>query len=233
MMRGCSRLIQQIRTHATVAHSIRVGILLKRDPVITPNPDEFSSSYLNYRHSLENAHSRPFPYEFYFKRGSLQEQRWLDATKGQPNDDGIKLVKEHELASIPVAPRRTIADEANDTASLDRALDRTLYLVLKGEHGWRLPEGNLNGDELLHQAASRELHTQCGNGMETWFVGSIPVGHVTRGPNETVFYMKAHILGGTIASTSDNTVAWLTKEEALKALSQDDAIQVADMLSTR
>ncbi|TPX47151.1 glucosamine-6-phosphate deaminase [Synchytrium endobioticum] len=232
------------RTHATVVpqynhRSIKVGILLKRDPIITPPPDEFSYAYLNYRHTLENAHSRPFPYEFYFKRGSLQEQRWLDAIgkDGQPHSassDALDTFRQHELNNIKVAPARTIADQNNDTMSLDRALDRTLYLLVYGDRRWRLPEGSLQADELLHQAASRELETQCGNSLETWFVGSIPVGHLTRSSpssTETVFYIKAHILAGQIHDKSQ--YAWLTKEEILAKLDATDASQVSDMLSTR
>ncbi|TPX52645.1 glucosamine-6-phosphate deaminase [Synchytrium endobioticum] len=224
------------RTHATVVpqynhRSIKVGILLKRDPIITPPPDEFSYAYLNYRHTLENAHSRPFPYEFYFKRGSLQEQRWLDAIgkDGQPHSassDALDTFRQHELNNIKVAPARTIADQNNDTMSLDRALDRTLYLLVYGDRRWRLPEGSLQADELLHQAASRELETQCGNSLETWFVGSIPVGHLTRSSpssTETVFYIKAHILAGQIHDKSQ--YAWLTKEEILAKLDATDASQ--------
>lgn len=38
------------------------------------------------------------------------------------------------------APRRTAADESGDVKSLDRALDRTLFLVVRGQDGrWRFP----------------------------------------------------------------------------------------------
>lgn len=49
-------------------------------------------------------------------------------------------------------PRRTEADKHEDRRSLSRALDRTLYLVVKedGKESWSLPNSWLAGKESLH-----------------------------------------------------------------------------------
>jgi len=48
--------------------------------------------------------------------------------------------------------RRTAADRAGDTTSLDRRLDRTLYLLVRGADGrWVLPSVRLLPRENLHQ----------------------------------------------------------------------------------
>ena len=52
-------------------------------------------------------------------------------------------------------PRRTKADEENDRRSLDRAGDRTLYLLVKSKdrahHAWRFPQSPLVGRENLKE----------------------------------------------------------------------------------
>jgi large subunit ribosomal protein L46 len=54
--------------------------------------------------------------------------------------------------------RRTEADEKNDTRSLERSLDRTLYLVVRnktpnGKDNWAFPAGELEGREGLHNVS--------------------------------------------------------------------------------
>lgn len=67
---------------------------------------------------------------------------------GESEDKGMKKV-ERELFDKPM-PRRTEADEKNDTKSLNRALQRTLYLLVKNKEGqWQFPQDRLK-DENLH-----------------------------------------------------------------------------------
>ena len=50
--------------------------------------------------------------------------------------------------------RETEADREGDVGSLNRMLQRTLYLVVKGrEGGWGFPEGRLEGRESLHRVS--------------------------------------------------------------------------------
>lgn len=93
-------------------------------------------------------------------------------------------------------PRVTEADKAGDVRSLNRALARTLYLVVKGGEGsWKFPCSRLVGGESLQrvcsstkagccsllirylQAAERILVQAGGLNMNTWVVGHAPVGH--------------------------------------------------------
>lgn len=68
------------------------------------------------------------------------------ASRGQA---GAELKK--EVVERP-SPRRTEADEHDDMKSLSRALDQTLYLVVKenDKEGWSLPSSCLTGKESLH-----------------------------------------------------------------------------------
>ena len=96
-------------------------------------------------------------------------------------------------------PRVTEADKTGDVRSLNRALMRTLYLLVKsGEGHWSFPSGILMGKEDLHmvcnllgercsaplhrlieisQAAERVIVQAGGMNMNTWIVGNAPVGH--------------------------------------------------------
>ena len=55
-------------------------------------------------------------------------------------------------------PRVTEADRSRDVRSLNRALARTLYLVVKGSNGgWGFPSGVLSGKESLQRVCYMSL----------------------------------------------------------------------------
>ena len=108
-----------------------------------------------------------------------------------------------DLAKVEVEkpmPRLTEADHTNNTKSLNRKLDRTLYLLVQNKEGrWRFPEDRglwprelapgkirqlittltIQNPQLTSrlQAAERILVQSCGINMNTWLVGNHPVGH--------------------------------------------------------
>lgn len=68
--------------------------------------------------------------------------------------DGTR--KELELQVERPQPRVTEADKKNDTLSLNRKLDQTLYLLVKNKEGrWRFPEDRLFIKEDLNQVCPR------------------------------------------------------------------------------
>jgi large subunit ribosomal protein L46 len=68
--------------------------------------------------------------------------------------------KELELHVERPAPRVTEADEKNDTLSLNRKLDQTLYLLVKNKEGrWRFPEDRMFVREDLNQVRMLFLST--------------------------------------------------------------------------
>lgn len=78
-------------------------------------------------------------------------------------------------------PRLSSADYSNDTRSLERKADRTLYLVIKTpkntKQTWDFPRITLHKNESLHTAAERLIVETGGLNMNTWVVGNWPVGH--------------------------------------------------------
>lgn len=67
-------------------------------------------------------------------------------------DESI-MYEEKEVHERP-PPRVTEADQKNDTKSLNRALTRTLYLLVKNKDGrWQFPSAQVEGDESLHRVS--------------------------------------------------------------------------------
>ena len=115
----------------------------------------------------------PFPYEFYFKQGSLLEAQFnqeeikrerkafgKDAVKDMEDKSSLLMSMESttgEEEEKPM-PRRTEADEKRDVKSLERYGSRNLYLLVKGLPGdryqWRFPKGYVEAGELLHEVNS-------------------------------------------------------------------------------
>ncbi|KUJ19564.1 uncharacterized protein LY89DRAFT_642690 [Mollisia scopiformis] len=145
--------------------------------------------------------------------------------------------------------RFTDADRTRDVRRLDRALARTLYLLVKRkEGGWGFPSGELAGRENLHQAAERILVQTAGLNMNTWIVGHVPIGHHIIKPRytsdsalekqgEKTFFMKGRIMAGQ-ADLKDNLFGledfkWLTKQEVQKHVGLKYYSYVKNMMADR
>lgn len=178
----------------------------------------------------------------------------------QGEQDGAVEQPAFELAASTVKnqsvprpeSRQTPADTANDTKSLSRKLDRTLYLLVKNAAGrWVFPADLVQGKEGLHQAAERVLVQAGGINMNTWVVGNAPVGHHkfdyqksitnkdsnTEELGEKTFFMKARIMTGQ-ADISKNVLGdtdfcWLAKEEIESAVGPRYWASVKNMLVER
>ncbi|KAF9168254.1 54S ribosomal protein L17 mitochondrial [Actinomortierella ambigua] len=153
-------------------------------------------------------------------------------------------------AKVEFNDRVTEADRKNDIRSLERALARTLYLIVKkprDQHAWQFPQGGVHVTENLQEAAGRELAEECGANMDLWFVGRVPIGHYnysfskafrenTENPavsGAKVFFMKAHIFAGQVQVDNKEIVdyAWVTKQEMKDYVSAEYYEAVKDMLS--
>ncbi|PYH85885.1 CAF1 family ribonuclease [Aspergillus uvarum CBS 121591] len=143
-------------------------------------------------------------------------------------------------------PRWTEADEKGDDKSLNRALQRTLYLLVQSKEGyWKLPSSAVEPEETMKQAAQRTLAQAAGVNMNTWFVGYHPVGHYVynfRKPSselkgEKTFFMKARIFTGQadLAGNADNLTdfKWLAKDEIAKYVRPQYYASIKNMLAER
>ncbi|KAF9990306.1 54S ribosomal protein L17 mitochondrial [Mortierella antarctica] len=258
---------------------IVAGAVVSRQPLIVRDLTPFEQEYFLYQKNLERESAAPFGAEFYFKKGSVAERRWKQqeaerlasqstfgssspsksstsgATTAGSEGAEDEISEEDRVAAmeakIEFVDRITEADRKNDVRSLERALARTLYLIVKKpreQHAWQFPQGGVRVCENLQEAAGRELQEECGGNMDLWFVGRVPIGHynysfpkgfapkteTSPGANGAkVFFMKAHIFAGQVQVDNKEIVdfAWVTKQEMKDYVAPEYYEAVKDMLS--
>ncbi|KAK0623184.1 39S mitochondrial ribosomal protein L46-domain-containing protein [Immersiella caudata] len=165
-------------------------------------------------------------------RDTIFEKLLADA-ETRVSEDGEEITDEERVPVERPMPRRTEADEKNDVRRLDRALDRTLYLVVKGKDGrWIFPTGGVTTETALHEAAELALQQSAGINMNTWIVGRVPVAHYIQKPafgegenaktapekrGNKIFFLKGRIMAGQADLTGNayglTDFMWLTKDE--------------------
>jgi large subunit ribosomal protein L46 len=195
---------------------ITVGILLKRNPILNPKLNPYESSYYLLKYYENQESSRPFNQEFYYKKGSTSETRFIQA-----KDEYKRLVQ-------PVEPDfenhvETVINE-DDLKSLNRKLTSNLYYFGMKNNRLFLPEFPIVKDSLYESC--KEALKKMGK-METFTVGKSPVGHTAVGKDQVVYYMKSIILAGKVI---DENHAWLTKEE-VELIDQEYFSEIGDLLS--
>lgn len=81
----------------------------------------------------------------------IRERLYTEA-ESRVSEDGEALSFEDRLKIERPMSRKTEADRTGDVKRLDRALDRTLYLVVRDSMGrWRFPSDEVRPDEGLHE----------------------------------------------------------------------------------
>lgn len=162
---------------------INAAVILNRSPFLTKTPTPFERAYYAYQARIRRALHNPFPYDFYFKQGSLLETRFnMEERKRERKAFGpdfasedyssaesaeamaaVEMLRQQESEGQEFAPRTNKADTEQDLTSLDRQGQRNLYLLLQEEEGsgrkrWRFPQGDVEKGELLHQVSLASLH---------------------------------------------------------------------------
>ncbi|KAK1580477.1 NUDIX domain-containing protein [Colletotrichum navitas] len=163
------------------------------------------------------------------------------------SDDAEIIPEEDRAPPEALAPRVSEADHKRDTTRLDRAMDRTLYLVVKkiSKDGakWEFPAAGMSTEENLHEAAQRILDETAGVNMNTWMVGRVPVAAYVKKPATTedkgqkTFFLKVRIMAGQ-ADLSANKhqykeFKWLTREELQEVLEPGYYRSVRNMMADR
>ncbi|KAK9476333.1 39S mitochondrial ribosomal protein L46-domain-containing protein [Lipomyces japonicus] len=238
--------------------NILSGVIVARSPIITPELTPFEKVYYKYQLELRKRLQWTFTHWFYFPRGSVHDLQYREAqipVDAKPDEFGnkpdillgrdrrskqdVQLPKrdvEKETAEserlyrkIEPQSRITEADRTGNVHSLDRKLDRTLYLVVKiqgnNAERWVFPTTPVGKSESLHDAAERWFSESGGQNLNRWIVSNSPAvvhktkytlvnGQKTEGSR--IFYLKAKVFAGQFVPESGNGIldyAWLTKEE--------------------
>ncbi|KKK23945.1 hypothetical protein P175DRAFT_0487489 [Aspergillus ochraceoroseus IBT 24754] len=204
------------------------------------------------------------------KYNAYSKEAWNDellvgAVEAEPNHMVEMLVQDAEATANATSQdtskkeeiprpfsRETEADKKGDFKSLNRALQRTLYLLVQSKDGyWKLPSSPVAEGETLRLAAERTLAQSAGANMNTFMVGFHPVGHhvynfVKPKTNETTgtqlagektFFIKGRIMAGQ-ADLSGNVqnlqdFKWVAKDEIAKFVRPQYYSNIKNMLAER
>ncbi|KAK3313519.1 39S mitochondrial ribosomal protein L46-domain-containing protein [Apodospora peruviana] len=179
-------------------------------------------------------------------------EKLLKDAEVRVSEDGEEIAEEDRVPVERPMPRRTEADEKNDVKRLDRALDQTLYLVVKKAVGksatWEFPSGYVPTEEALHETAKRVLAESAGVNMNTWIVGRVPIAHYITKPEEVesvkapatgekIFFLKGRIMAGQVDLNGNKhgltDFKWVTKAELPELLPRDYFWSVRNMIEER
>ncbi|KAH6768110.1 decoy [Perilla frutescens var. frutescens] len=191
---------------------IIAAVLFERLPVVIPKIDPVVYAFQEFSFRWQQQFRREYP-EAFLKKSDARG-------KGDYN-----------IEYTP-APRITEADKANDKRSLQRALDRRLYLLIYGtpfgSNGtpvWHFPEKLYESEPTLRKCAESALETVIGDLSHTYFVGNAPMGHTGTQQSEIDkadtslkrFFFKSQVIGTyklDIGKCRDHV--WVTKDELLE-----------------
>jgi len=224
---------------------IAAATIVERIPVILPDVPQFELDYLSFVKKRN---------EVYDKEQSVAAQKRVDEEmkirakkekgggkkKGDKADEtGKKSKKDNSpegekvvMTEEVIYPRITNADKRNDRKSLYRALDKRLYLIVKkarSQHAWGFPQGGweLKDGYHLRNTAERELKEECGDLLNTFFIGNAPMGYISypipkdlqpkfdNAHKTKLFFYKARYLRGPIRLNAEELEdhLWVTKQE--------------------
>lgn len=260
LVRSAIRAASTSTSGSSSSSALSAYLLLSRPPTVLRSSTPFESAYHAYNSKLQSALSQPFPREIYFKKGSAAEKKFLEEEKERKNalltrsQNGDRSSNSKKSASgeskaepgaenedsnqglYRTVSRRTQADDQGNIDSLERSLDRHLFLIVKGgEMGkeWTLPFAKVdkNGSESLHKAAPEAVHNLLGDGMDIWMVTNLPVGVISKNSDKG-YVMKGHILSGRPSASSSKGIqfAWLTREEIQERLEREQWNDIEDLL---
>ncbi|KAE8664934.1 39S ribosomal protein L46 [Hibiscus syriacus] len=137
---------------------------------------------------------------------------------------------DYQIDYVP-APRITEADKTKDRKSLQRALDRRLYLLLYGNSNgapsrkpvWHFPEKVYDSEETLRKCAESALESVLGDLSHTYFVGNAPMGHMVIKQTENMpepykrFFFKSQVIDtNKFNIQKGEDFVWVTKDELLE-----------------
>ncbi|KAI5964204.1 uncharacterized protein KGF55_002146 [Candida pseudojiufengensis] len=146
-------------------------------------------------------------------------------------------IKENEISrKIIPNSRITEADKIGDSKSLERKLNRTLYLIIKentkDKNQWKLP--NFNQEESstnllpLHELAEQGLYKLGGKKINYFNISKVPCHH----NSAKEYFIKSHILSGIFEPQSSNIeFQWITKDELKDILPKDYYNNISHLLS--
>lgn len=217
MQRRCTTpLMHSLRSFSSSSSNtinsdkIVASVLFERLPVVIPKIDPVIYAFQEFSFRWKQQYRRVYPDEFY--------KKYESRGKG-----------DYQIDYKP-ASRITEADKTNDKRSLQRALDRRLYLLLHGtshaspdgKRVWHFPEKVYENEETLRKCAESALQSVLGDLSHTYFVGNAPMGHMAVKTADKADPLKKFFFKSQVIATNKFNIGgcddfvWVTKDELLE-----------------
>ncbi|KAK2454185.1 39S ribosomal protein L46, mitochondrial [Trifolium repens] len=201
------------RGFSTSSEKMVASVLFERLPVVIPKIDPIVYAFQEFSFRWRQQYQRRYPDEF------------LDRSDARGKGD-------YQIDYVP-APRITEADKNKDLRSLQRALDRRLYLLLYGNaYGapdgkpvWHFPEKVYESEETMRKCAESALKSVIGDLSNTYFVGNAPMAHMVVQPKEEQagsksfkkFFFKSQVIAKNKFDIGKcEEFVWVTKDELME-----------------
>ncbi|CAK8560769.1 unnamed protein product [Lathyrus sativus] len=189
------------------------SVLFERLPVVIPKIDPVVYAFQEFSFRWRQQYQRRYPDEF------------LDRSDARGKGD-------YQIDYVP-APRITEADKNKDLRSLQRALDKRLYLLLygnaygapSGKPVWHFPEKVYESEETMRKCAESALKSVLGDLSNTYFVGNAPMAHMVVQPKEEEsgstpfkkFFFKSQVIAKNKFDIGQcEKYVWVTKDELME-----------------
>jgi hypothetical protein len=148
---------------------------------------------------------------------------------------------EEILESMPFKPasRVTEADEKDDRRSVDRKLQKSLFLVVKRNrkgNEWQFPQGRLLESETSMRAVAERVIDRAIGKTRRWFVSNAPIGHYCyaypkaiqeqrKQYGAKVFFYRAQLIEGGVKLETKlyKDYAWISRSEVGEYFDKDTA----------
>ncbi|CAD6242723.1 GSCOCG00009547001-RA-CDS [Cotesia congregata] len=227
----------QMSTASREKWDLLSAICVERHPIITAPKTEIEENFQGLLDEIELENSLKCDHELNVENEKRKDEKIkkgmidLDAdviTSMRAQD--IEDQGDAELKEFKFASRITEADLKNITSSLERKLDKTLFLCVQqkidNDNLWLPPQGLREQGENMRQAAERILRKTCGENLSVRIYGNAPMGFYkyvypktvrengTRGAK--IFYYLARYVNGNLPSNLK--YQWLDRDELKEAL---------------
>ncbi|CAB4004613.1 39S ribosomal L46, mitochondrial [Paramuricea clavata] len=214
---------------------IQVAVCLQRLPIITCEKTDLEKLYAELQEQLEFEHSSLSDYEVYkIKMKNLREKLKIDEDNESLKKEVATLDSEYqELQDIEqqhikdavLGSPRTDADDTGNKHSPNRQLDIPLFLLMQNKEDatkWQLPQGPVEPEETLRQAAERMISNHVHGELSVQFMSNSPSGVYRRPerdglPTDTpkIFFYQANVQGAIHRYPDDAWThsIWASKDE--------------------
>ncbi|KYQ94225.1 hypothetical protein DLAC_11589 [Tieghemostelium lacteum] len=222
------------------------AVIIERFPSLEPEPTEYEKEHYEAIERLSEIHDRE-PLRMInivedlpeFKEDTSKQD--AAAASGQNADE-----YEEDFSNYQPEPRVTEDDLKNNRKSLNRHLDKSLYLIIQKQgsrYTWQFPSTNYINGESIKNTAERALRDSTGNNWKYWIPSQAPCGVYKYSVDKELqdllkvegikeFFFRSHYFGGDLQMNTKivKDHLWVSKSELKEYLDKEYYDQVFPLI---